>query len=393
MPSKIIMPQGGQDLTSGRIVRWLKDEGDRVKEGEVVCEVETEKAVFEVSAPAQGYLIKILARDGDEVEILSTIGYVGEEGEVIDEGQASGFTQEEIPKSINSNKDRSPEGAENTTLDFIKISPKARLLARENQIDLHAIKSSREDGKITFEDVQKAIEQKAKESRMDTIPVHATSIRPGRMRKAIAKRMHLSWTSAPHIFVTVAVDMSKALDLKQRVQEYDFSITDLAVAASARALRDFSEINAAYMDEDTIYLWDDINIGLAVSLDEGLVVAVIEDADRLSLRDLSVKTKDMLERVRQGVQISSKASRFTISNLGMHNVDQFNAVLNPPEAAILAVSSIRRVPQFNESDQVVARDMMNLTLSLDHRVGDGVLAAKFVNAIKNLLENPEELIR
>lgn len=393
MPSKIIMPQGGQDLTSGRIVRWLKDEGDRVKEGEVVCEVETEKAVFEVSAPAQGYLIKILAHDGEEVEILSTIGYVGEEGEVIDEGQTSELIQKEMPKSINASKDQSSERAEITTEDFIKISPKARLLARENQIDLHAIKSSREDGKITFEDVQKTIEQKAKENRMDTMPVHATSIRPGRIRKAIAKRMHLSWTSAPHIFVTVAVDMTKALVHKKRVQEYDFSITDLVVAACARALRDFSDINASYSDEDTIYLWDDINIGLAVSLDEGLVVAVIEDADRFSLRDLSVQTKDLLERVRQGVQIPSKASRFTISNLGMHNVDQFNAVLNPPEAAILAVSSIRHIPQFNESDQVVACDMMNLTLSLDHRVGDGVLAAKFVNAIKNLLENPEELIR
>lgn len=391
MPTKIIMPQGGQDLNTGKVVRWLKKEGEAVNEGDIVCEVETEKAVFEVSAPVSGYLIKILAQDGDEVEILSTIGYVGLKDEKIDEKkEPENFNDNEgvLHKSASEN---AREAFTPTEGGFIKISPKARLLARQHGLDIKKLISSRDDGKITYEDVSQTLDNTRRTDYLETLPPYAKIVKTGRMRRTIAQRMSQSWTSAPHIFVTLAVNMTEALRYKQEHFEQGLTLTDLVIAACARAIRKFDEINSSFIDEDIMYIWEEINIGLALSLDDGLVVVVVEDADRLSLKEISARRKIVVESARQGKMVTTKPSHFTISNLGMHNVDQFTAILNPPEAAILAVSSIRRLPGFDENGEVVACDMMNMTLSLDHRVGDGVLAARFVNEIKRLLENPYEL--
>jgi pyruvate dehydrogenase E2 component (dihydrolipoamide acetyltransferase) len=392
MASKVIMPQGGQDLTTGRVVRWLKKTGQSVKKGEVICEVETEKAVFEVSAPQDGILLQIIAHDGEEVEILSTIGFVGEAGEKTDgniETRAIEQLQsEEImkakPESIIEQQHGNPK---------IIISPKARKLAQEYAIPLESLKSSRGDGKITSDDVLNSLNKVPQSTAgQQAASDKERSFTLDKVRKTIAKRLSQSWTNAPHIFVTVAVDMTNSMKFRKEYPQLDVSYNDLIVRACALALQKHSDVNASFIGEDTITLWGDINIGVAVAAPQGLVVPVINDADKLSLKEIAVQTKQVVEKARQGKQDLYKPSRFTISNLGMYSVEAFTAVINPPETAILAVASIRKMPVVVDEDKIAIRDMMNLTLSMDHRVGDGVLAAEFVNEVKSALECPETLL-
>lgn len=390
MISKIVMPQGGQDLTTGRIVRWLKKENEPVQSGEVICEVETEKAVFEVPSPQEGFLLKVIAQEGEEIEILSVIGYVGSKDEVIpvdlpkEEQTSAKKTRTVFDSEIGQSQESS------TLKPRIIISPKARKLAKDNQIPLESLISDRPDGKITFRNVLRVIEQSGSKTRPITgLPENAKLVHQSRVRKTIAKRLSESWRNAPHIFVTVSVDMTRVVDARISEPQNKISINDYIIFACAKAINKFPEINVSFNDEDTLYYWEDINIGVAVSTDMGLLVTVIVDADRLTIEEIAEKSRDFAEKARAGKQIDSKPSRFTISNLGMFDVDTFTAVINPPEAAILAVSSIKKQPVVGAGDQIVSRDMMNITLSLDHRVGDGVLAAEFINEIKRRLENLE----
>jgi len=392
MAEKIIMPQGGQDLKFGTVVRWLKKEGDAVKKGDLVCEVETEKAVFEVNAPRDGILIKIIKEDGEEAEILTAIGYVGDKGEQIDLNKSSG--QETKPtqvKLISQGKDRLAESSKK-----VKISPKARKIARDHGIKLDDLISSRVDGKITAKDVQSAInkEESARAPRQAQI-ANGKVIEIGRIQKTAAHRLQRSWQQAPHIFVTVSVDMTEAAAFRKKINQNQtntkLSFNDLVVKAAAAALKEFPQVNASYIDEDSIMQWDEIHIGIAAATEQGLMVPVLENAAVLSLIEISKRTKELAEAARSGKQLSSRPSRFTISNLGMYDVDQFTAIINPPESAILAVSSIRKMPWVDGEENVAVREIMEITLSLDHRIGDGVLAANFINRIKQLLEHPNEL--
>jgi pyruvate dehydrogenase E2 component (dihydrolipoamide acetyltransferase) len=391
MAAKVIMPQGGQDLTTGRIVRWLKKEGEPVKKGEIICEVETEKAVFEVSAPQDGIMLQIIAHDGEEVEILSTIGFVGEAGESINGITETQISEKKLLEDINIIKAASPTESPLSHSKII-ISPKARKLAQEYGIPLESLTSGRNDGKISSEDVLNVINK----SSVSSVASNKTAgkektITPDRVRKTIARRLTQSWSTTPHIFVTIAVDMTNAVRFRKENPQLDISFNDLVIRAGILALQKHPEVNASYINEDTITYWSDINIGVAVAAPQGLVVPVINDADKLSLKEIAFQTKQIVEKARQGKQDLSKPSRFTISNLGMYSVETFTAVINPPETAILAVASIRKIPVVIDDDKIAIRDMMNLTLSMDHRVGDGVLAAEFLNEIKSALENPETL--
>lgn len=392
MAEKIIMPQGGQDLKFGTVVRWLKKEGDAVKKGDLVCEVETEKAVFEVNAPRDGILIKIIKEDGEEAEILTAIGYVGDKGEQIDLNRSSG--QEAKPtqvKPMAQVKDRLYKSSKK-----VKISPKARKIARDHGIKLDDLVSSRVDGKITAEDVQSAIskEESTRAPRKAQI-ANGKVIEIGRIQKTAARRLQQSWQQAPHIFVTISVDMTEAAAFRKKYNQNQanakLSFNDLVVKAAAAALKEFPQVNVSYIDEDTIMQWDDIHIGIAAATEQGLLVPVLENAAALNLIEISKRTKELAEAARSGKQLPSQPSRFTISNLGMYDVDHFTAIINPPESAILAVSSIRKMPWVDGEENVAVREIMEITLSLDHRIGDGVLAANFINRIKQLLEHPTEL--
>ena len=383
MISEILMPQGGQDLTTGRIVGWLKKEGEPVKAGEVICEVETEKAVFEVSSPQDGYLLKILAKDDTEVEILSVIGIVGdkEDQSISDPNDETAVIEEaivtetavQLPVRETEISSRQPK---------LIISPKARKLAKDHNIPLDSLKSMRPDGKIASVDVLRVVE-----GQTGSVPAKARSVQPDKMRKTIARRLAESWRSAPHIFVTVEVDMTGIVESRGQQKEKKTSINDYVIFACARAINKYPVINASFQDEDTINNWDDINIGVAVATEGGLIVPVIEDADRLTIEQIAERSKEIADKARAGKQVITKPSRFTISNLGMYNVESFTAVINPPETAILAVASIMKKPIVDEMGGIIVRDMMKLTLSLDHRVGDGVLAAQFLNEVKEILED------
>jgi pyruvate dehydrogenase E2 component (dihydrolipoamide acetyltransferase) len=388
MAEKIVMPQGGQDLQYGTVVRWLKNEGETVSKGELICEVETEKAVFEVVAPRDGVLLKIIKQAGEEAEVLSAIGYIGDAGETIDIDDASSVeaeVQRENPMPIFTKSERLPG-------EKLRISPKARKLARDHGIDITQLISNRPDGKITTEIVQSVIRADGQTAKkFDT--AGGRPVKMGRLQRIAAERLSRSWREAPHFFLTVTVDVTELFEMrKDRNDRNDInkvSVNDLIIKAAAIALKEFPEVNACYHDQDTIILWEDIHIGIAVSTQEGLFVPVLAHADRLSLDEISRKSASLIDDARKGKFTSVVPSRFTISNLGMHNVDRFTAIINPPESAILAVASAQKKVVVDDDGSMVVRNMMEMTLSLDHRIGDGVLAAVFINRIKALLEQPD----
>jgi len=393
MAEKIIMPQGGQDLQFGTIVRWLKKEGETVHKDELLCEVETEKAVFEVTAPRDGVLLKVIKQDGEEAEVLSAIGYIGEAGETIEikEGPTldEGSPQESQAPASTTFTERLPG-------EKMRISPKARKLARDQGIDITQLTSTRPDGKITTEIVQSAIREGLQPGRsFNTERGHP--VRMDRLQRVAAERLSRSWNEAPHFFVTVSVDVTGLLEMRKernaRSGSVKVSINDLIVKAAAIALNEMPEVNASYYDQDTIIIWDDIHIGIATSTEAGLLVPVLAYTDRLPLHEISRKIATLIKDARAGKFSSDVPSRFTISNLGMHDVDRFTAIINPPESAILAVASAQKKVVVDDNGEIVARDMMEVTLSMDHRVGDGALAAAFINRIKSLLEDPAQLWR
>ncbi|HEY60305.1 MAG TPA: 2-oxo acid dehydrogenase subunit E2 [Anaerolineae bacterium] len=403
MITKVIMPQGGQDLEKGTVVRWLKQEDEPVKKGEIICEVETEKAVFEVEAPADGYLRKIVVQTGMEAAIFSVIGLVGDPSDSIE-----GFTEGD---EASSEQDKDAQNAgQGNRLDKatiispgkkIIISPKAKRIAKENQVPINKLKGTGSLGRIVVEDVLAYLDKRGAKDKYASVKKTpgGQMLLMGKIKQVTAQRMSLSKQTVPHFYVTLAVDMTRALKVREEInQESNLSkeeavaINDFIIKACALALNEFKEINASFSDKEHIILWEDINIGIAVSHKDGVIVPVIKHPHQLPLLALSKQIRQLVNAAREGKQISIVPGRFTISNLGMHNVDNFSAIINPPETGILAVSTIRKTIGVMEDNSYAIRDMMNLTLSIDHRVCDGVLACKFINRIKDLLETPKNLL-
>ena len=389
MATRIIMPQGGQDITEGLVVRWIKHEGEAVKRGEVICEVETEKAVFEVECPVDGLLLKIVAREGERVPIFATIGVVGAPGEVVE--------LENLLKS-------EPQSAAAVDLSAIrrrleaappaqrgrKASGRAQKLASEQGIELAALEGSGPGGRITSKDVLLHVEKR----RLSVAALQGRSIPFSGMRESIARRMARSKQTIPHFYVTVSAEMTAALALRDRLRRregVEVTITDLIVKASALALRSNPQVNCR-IQEQRIVLLDDINIGIAVTLEEGVVVPVLAAVDRRTLVEVSRDAADLIRLAREGRPPSAAPACFTVSNLGMFDVENFVAIINPPETAILAVGSVQKRPVAAPDDSLAVREMMTMTLSIDHRVVDGAIAARFINAVKAGLESPDRLV-
>ena len=408
MSENIIMPQGGQDITEGRVIKWLKQEGDAVSKGEVICEVETEKAAFEVEAPIDGSLLKIVVAAGKVAEIFSTIGVVGESGEevVVEDGPAEPKQEEKKeaaataaePKNKAAKKSRTGSGK-------IKISGRARKRADENDVDITKVTGTGPNGRIVEKDIVAFLEKGGSPpseaapsapsapstpsvSKGDRVPM-------SRMRQAIARRLQQSKQNIPHFYVTVAVDMTDAIrartEMNQGAAKQDrISMNDLVVRACAIALDKVPQINCKIEDDELVFL-EDINIGIAVSVEDGLVVPVLPKVDSLSLKGIAKNVKEIAGLAKQGKQAGFTPGTFTISNMGMMNVDTFTAIINPPETAILAVGSVRKAVVVGDDDSFRIRQMMNITLSTDHRAADGPAAAAFINVVKDCLENPVSL--
>ena len=393
MATDVIMPALGLAQEKGTLVNWLKAEGEAVDKGEPLMEVETDKATVEIEAPASGILASVSANPGDEVPVGQRIALILAPGEsAVPEGApspAKPLAVAEIPtsgaKAPAQSKEISPASP-----GRILAPPKARRIAREKGIDLSSLKGSGPEGSILAEDVLRAEAARPSESPAqragEVIPLSA-------MRRIIGQRMAQSKRTAPHFYLGIDVDMTevnrKRAEWKEQKAAVVPSINDFIVWACAKALKQFPSLNST-LTEGGVELWSDIHIGIAVALDEGLMVPVIRNADHLSLEELARQSRSLAERA-QGKKLfplDYEGATFTVSNLGMFGVDDFIAIINPPQCAILAVGQVaRRVVAFGEG--IAVRPMMTMTLSADHRIVDGAIAARFLKKLKQLLERPE----
>ena len=400
MATEVKLPRLGQGMESGTIVKWLKAEGEPVQKGEPLYELDTDKVTQEVEAEASGVLLKIAVREG-EVEVGRTIGVIGEEGEAVADapsgdanGDAPAQEKDEKPATEPPKPQAEPEQpAAAATNGRVKASPLARRIARERGIELSAISGTGPDGRIVAEDVEKAqAGTSAPAAAAAAPPSGEVESRPlSNVRKTIARRLTQAWT-VPAFQLTVSADMTRANELVQRQRELNpdvrITLTDVLTKVSAHALMRHRDMNVQFAD-DSLLVFPSADVGIAVAAPQGLVVPVVRGAERLTIAQIAEVRADLVGRARDAKLRAEdlEGGTFTISNLGMYDIDQFIAVLNPPQASILAVGSTR--------DQVVPRDgdllvlpLMTMTLTCDHRAVDGATGAEFLKTLKAFVEDP-----
>jgi pyruvate dehydrogenase E2 component (dihydrolipoyllysine-residue acetyltransferase) len=403
MATNVIMPSLGFDMTEGKIARWLKKEGERVDKGQAIAEIETDKATVEIEANASGVLKKIVVPPEQTVPIGTVIGVIGEPNEAVPEKipEQAGASQTAEPPS------RAPQQGGNgkeepvaeTGETRIKASPLARRMAKQAGIDLAQVRGSGPGGRIMERDIQAAQTAPKPAPAPAAAPAAQTagSVPLNKMRQAIARRMTESKTTAPHFYVTVEIHMAEAMKTREQLNAVaadadKISVNDLIVAAAARTLVKFPNFNASFHN-GALETHAQVNIGIAVALDDGLITPVLRDANKKTLKAIAAESKALGERARTNKLRADDlgAGTFTVSNLGMFGVDEFIAIINPPEAAILAAGAV--TPRAIVVDgSVRAAPMMKATLSTDHRVADGAQAARFMQEFKKLLENPVNLL-
>lgn len=410
MAETINMPKLGFDMAEGTLVRWLKKVGEDVHKGEVLAEIETDKATVEVESPASGVIRRLLVDEGAVVPVNSPIAIVGSADEVIAEAPAGGEgnipPREDQPRVSEAGKpsQAGSQHSEAGPVRMIKASPLAKKIARDRQVDLSKLVGTGPGGRIVKKDIETALMSPAS---MDQTVQGGMAI-PGtssgdktipltKLRQAIARRMSEAKTTIPHFYVTHEHDVEALLNLREQYnqvlpEQEKISINDLVVKAAALSLRQFPNLNASYRGTEVLQNGQ-VNIGIAVSVEGGLLTVVCKDADQKPVRQIAAEIKAMAKRAREGKVRPEdiEGSTFSISNLGMYDVDHFVAIINPPEAAILAVgSALERAVVKN--GVVTPGWRMKATLSVDHRVSDGVEAAKFLQALGTMLEIPLKLV-
>jgi pyruvate dehydrogenase E2 component (dihydrolipoamide acetyltransferase) len=411
MANEVKLPRLGQGMEAGTIVKWLKSEGDRVEKGEPLYELDTDKVTQEVEAEASGVLLKIAVPEG-EVPVGETIAFIGEDGEQTPERSDNGSAAKEVdeePQEEGSpgpareeERERGREASEQVTEirepqrdgGRVKASPLARRIARERGIELSSLTGTGPEGRIVAEDVERAGVGEAPVAAPTAAAQPTGEIERRELtsvRKTIARRLTEAW-QIPVFQLQVSADMTRADALVARLREDEegpkATITDVLTKVCAAALMRHREVNAQW-SEDAILLFPTANVGIAVAAPQGLVVPVIHSAERLRLAEIAAARADIVSRAREGkLQRSDlEDGTFTISNLGMYRVEQFTAVLNPPQAAIVAVGATVERPVAVDGELVV-RPMLTLTATFDHRAVDGAPAADFLQTLKELLEEP-----
>ena len=406
MVKEFKMPQMTATMDSGTIVQWFKKEGDRVNKGEPLVEITTDKINMEVESLDTGILKKIVAQPGDEVPVSQAIAYIGEEG---DDSSAPSSTASGHPTEAGNTSNILKETAEPQGESNIKISPVARKLAREAGLDIYKLVGTGPEGRITKEDVQQVIENKKDAPAEKTVPVTVSSdgaaLRVAKVipligiRKTIAKRLADSFRDAPHITLLMTVDMTFAQNMREGLLpiiekkcNVRLSYTDLVLKAAALALRAFPILNSSLIN-DEIRVYEDINIGLAVSIPDGLIVPTIPHVDKLDLSQIAIKRAELVKKAQGGTLRHDEIAdgTFTLTNLGMYGIDSFSAVINPPQVAILALGSVTERATAHRG-QIAIRPVLTMSVSADHRVVDGALVAQFLAKTKELLETPSLLI-
>ena len=442
MAEQLTMPKLGFDMAEGTLIEWKVEVGDTVNKGDVIAEIETDKATIEIEAQAGGTVLKLLAAAGDVVEVGSPIGYVGEEGESAPEDGAAPAAEaeeepaEEAPEAEAEEKaeaapQEGEEEAEAAPAEApgdsdlpggVKASPIARRIADEKGIDLRQVKGTGPGGRVVKKDVEDfpteeapaapaAGEPARKAAPAPAIPAAATYgevpsgpdvevIELSKLRGRIGQRMITSKQQVPHFYVTSDIDVAAALELRQQLNaslsddEQKISVNDLIVKAAALTLREFPNLNTHFYG-DKLVRHKRIHIGIAVALPGGgLMNVVARDADKTALGTMAAQNRDMIARAREGKVKTEdiEGSTFSVSNLGPYDVDHFSAIINPPEAGILAIGAAKKVPVVLEDGTMGVGMRMKATISVDHRVSDGAEGADFMRVFKELLENPMRLV-
>ena len=400
MPDEVKLPRLGQGMESGTIVKWLKSEGDAVEKGEPLYELDTDKVTQEVEAEASGVLLKITVPEG-EADVGTTIAVIGEQGEEVPDLAAT--EPEPAPKEEVATPATAAPVAEvaapaqgNGAGARIKASPLARRIARERGIELGSLKGTGPEGRVVAEDVERAAAGAPTVAAPTAAPVPTGEVERvplTSVRRTIARRLTEAW-QAPVFQISMSADMTRAQQLHDRLAERTRegeprpTVTDILTKACAAGLMRHRAVNALWA-EDAIELHPSANVGIAVAIEAGLVVPIIHQAERRTIAELAAARADIVTRARENKlrQEDLEGGTFTISNLGMYGVEQFVAVLNPPQAAILAVGAIEQKAVPIETGFEV-RPLMTLTLTCDHRSLDGATAADFLRTVKAFLEEP-----
>ena len=430
MAFEVTMPQMGADMTEGTLVRWFKQVGEHVNRGEILAEIETDKANVELEAYEGGTVLKHVVAEGEAVpvgEIIALLGEPSEQVADVERKQPAEATSRRQPESaaqpaaaaVSAPSPVSPPASLAAGDGRVRISPVAKRIASQASVDITALTGSGPDGRILRRDVEAAIAAPKPAAAVATPPapppvaaaVPATSVAPAarpqpattptaqglsKIRQAIARRMTLSKQTQPHYYLTLDIDMTAAMKFREQLnssasEAQRVSVNDLVVKACAIALERHPKFNAEF-SENGLVMHDRININIGIALDEGLIAPAILDCGRKSLGHIATETKDLVERAKTGHLRADEYSEgtFTITNLGAYGVEMLIGIINPPQAAILGVGSVMDQPVIRDGQVVVAK-VMKAALSADHRVSDGAEGARFIKEIQGLLENPVSL--
>ena len=415
MATTVFMEALSPTMEEGRLVKWHKHEGDAVKAGDTLAEVETDKAIMDLQARADGILRQVSAAEGQTVPVGKELAVIVAPGEPLGAGRGTGDERRVAPSpaatapASSPAPRHSPPAAAAADAAPVKASPLARRMAKESGVDLKLLTGSGPGGRVVRRDLETAAARPAATVSASApvapvppppspLPVSRTDasyedVPLTQIRKTIAKRLAASLGPVPHYFLTTEVDMERAAEAREALNrdlgdEGRISFNDIVVKAAALALTRHRACNAWFQD-DHIRYWNEVHVGVAVAVEDGLITPVIRHADRKSLREIGREAHDLAQRARNRRLRPEEytGSTFSVSNLGMFDIDQFTAVINPPEAAILAVGSVTQKPVVADGT-IVARRRMRLTLGCDHRVIDGATGAVFLQTLKQMLENP-----
>ena len=402
MPIKVLMPALSPTMTVGNLAKWIKKEGDKVKPGDVIAEIETDKATMEVEAVDDGVLAKVIIEAGAQnVPVGSLIAIILEEGEDASAIDAISVTVA-APVALMPERKQVEQHSERETVimpsyERVMASPLAKRIAADKGVNLASIKGSGPKGRIIKVDLENVSSGVTKEVRRNgkeyNLEPHSN------MRRIIATRLVESKQNVPHFYLNIECVLDKLLDIRKDINEmatdaahHKISVNDLVIRAVAMALKDVPHANASW-DDSGIMFYNNVDVAVAVAIEGGLITPVLRNADQKSLMDLSSEMKAMAKKARENKLKPEEfqGGSFTISNLGMYNIRRFSAIINPPQSCILAVGEgVKRVVV--EDDQMVIRTVMDVTLSCDHRVVDGAVGAEFLKAFKDYIEKPVKML-
>jgi len=412
MAETISMPKLGFDMAEGLLVRWVRQVGENINKGDVLAEIETDKATVEVESSASGVVLQLIVDQGTMVPVNAPIAIVGKAGEVVSEQSSvsSGQSKVESQKSDAAAQsapivDSVSQAVASADSAPVKASPLAKKIARDQKVDLSKVQGTGPGGRIVRKDIENLVASQLVASPLvtssladqQTSRLTDKTTSTTKLRQAIGRRLVESKTTIPHFYVTHEFKMDALMDMRKQVNAYlpdneKVSVNDFVLKGVALSLRQFPNLNATLKGNEIIQ-FGQVNVGVAVTVPGGLMTVVVKDTDQKTLRQISGEVKAMAARAREGKVKPEDVdgSTFSTSNLGMYDVEDFIAIINPPEAGILAISSAREIPVV-ENGQVKAGWRMKATISVDHRVSDGAEAAQFMQALAGLLENPVRML-